>query len=121
MPGIMRCSLRLPETEASFAASNGPGNHAHNRQSLDGNSACHSRKLVYLVKKQDALNRFKHFAQEQGVAAERLLIAPFQQPVECFIATMDCAELFLDTLEFNAVALGVLAINASLPVLTKKV
>jgi predicted O-linked N-acetylglucosamine transferase (SPINDLY family) len=73
---------------------------------------------LWLALKQDALNHFKHFAQQQGVAAERILIAPYQQPVERFIAAMACADLFLDTPNFNAGAIGALAINAALPVLT---
>ena len=38
--------------------------------------------------------------------------------MERFIAAMNCADLFLDTPGFNAGAIGVLALNAGLPLLT---
>ena len=46
------------------------------------------------------------------------MTAPYQKPVERFIAAMACADLFLDTAGFNAGAIGVLALNAGLPMLT---
>jgi predicted O-linked N-acetylglucosamine transferase (SPINDLY family) len=38
--------------------------------------------------------------------------------VERFIGAMACADLFLDTPDFNAGAVGALALNAGLPLLT---
>ena len=46
------------------------------------------------------------------------MAAPYQKPVQRFIAAMACADLFLDTAGFNAGAIGVLALNAGLPLIT---
>ena len=74
--------------------------------------------LLWLAVKPDALKRLKAQAQKIGINPERLMAAPYQKPVERFIAAMACADLFLDTAGFNAGAIGVLALNAGLPLLT---
>ncbi len=118
-PGITRSSLGLPETGTLFCCFN----RAEKITPTIAKTWMAILRAVpgswlWLALKPDALNRFKHFAQQQGVAPERILIASYQQPVERFIAAMACADLFLDTPEFNAGAIGALAINAALPVLT---
>ena len=74
--------------------------------------------LLWLAIKPEALQRLKGQAEKSGVNSERLVAAPYQKPVERFIAAMACADLFLDTAGFNAGAIGVLALNAGLPLLT---
>ena len=74
--------------------------------------------LLWLAVKPEALQRLHTQAQERGINPDRLVTAPYQKPVERFIAAMACADLFLDTAGFNAGAIGVLALNAGLPMLT---
>ena len=74
--------------------------------------------MLWLSLKPLALRRLRQLAAAHGIAEERLIAAPYIQPVERFIAAMGCADLFLDTSEFNAGAIGVLALNAGLPLLT---
>ena len=73
---------------------------------------------LWLALKPEALNRLRQLAEHEGVDPNRMLIAPYQSPVERFIGAMACADLFLDTPEFNAGAIGALALNAGLPMLT---
>ena len=56
-------------------------------------------------------------AAAQGVAAERLVFAAFLPRQEHFIRHL-AADLFLDTLQYNAAATASLALQAGLPVLT---
>jgi len=118
-PGITRSSLGLPETGTLFCCFNRAEKIT---PTIAKTWMAILREVhgswLWLALKPDALKRFQHFAQQQGVAPERLLIAPYQQPIERFIAAMACADLFLDTPDFNAGAIGALAINAALPVLT---
>ena len=74
--------------------------------------------LLWLAVKPEALQRLRAQAQECGIDPHRLVAAPYQKPVERFIAAMCCADLFLDTAGFNAGAIGVLALNVGLPLLT---
>ena len=74
--------------------------------------------LLWLAAKPEAMERLKAQAQASGIDPDRLIAAPYQKPVERFIAAMACADVFLDTAGFNAGAIGVLALNAGLPLLT---
>jgi len=57
-------------------------------------------------------------AQERGVAPERLVFAPFVPAAEEHLARLRLADLFLDTLPFNAHSTAMDALWAGLPVLT---
>jgi predicted O-linked N-acetylglucosamine transferase (SPINDLY family) len=57
-------------------------------------------------------------AKEHGVAPERLVFAPFVARAEDHLARFALADLFLDTLPFNAHATACDALWAGLPVLT---
>lgn len=61
-------------------------------------------------------NLLRH-AQEQGVAAERLVFAP-RIPPEDYLARFQLADLFLDTMPFNGGATASDALWAGLPLLT---
>lgn len=74
--------------------------------------------VLWLALKPEAEQRLRQRLQAAGLAPERLIMAPYLKPVERFIAAMGCADLFLDTPGFNAGAIGVLALNAGLPLLT---
>lgn len=74
--------------------------------------------VLWLSVKPAAEQNLRQRLAASGLAPERLLVAPYLKPVEHFIAAMNCADLFLDTPGFNAGAIGVLALNAGLPLLT---
>lgn len=74
--------------------------------------------VLWLSVKPAAEHNLRRKMSASGLAPERLIVAPYLKPVERFIAAMGCADLFLDTPGFNAGAIGVLALNAGLPLLT---
>src|SRR5213078_1040262 len=57
-------------------------------------------------------------AAARGVAPERLIFAPFVERVEDHLARQRVADLFLDTLPYNAHSTACDALFAGLPVLT---
>jgi protein O-GlcNAc transferase len=65
-----------------------------------------------------AMRNLKHEAEIRGVNAERLLFAPFAAAPERHLARMQLADLFLDTLPYNAHSTACDALWAGLPVLT---
>lgn len=118
-PGVSRASLGLPEQGLVLACFNRADKitaplFAAWLEILQ--ELPHS--VLWLSLKPPALQRLRQRAAAKGIAEERLIAAPYLQPVERFIAAMACADLFLDTAEFNAGAIGVLALNAGLPLLT---
>ena len=119
MQGITRKGLGLPETGTLFCC--------FNRSDKITPAIANTWMMIlrevqgswlWLALKPEALNRLRKRAEHEGVDPNRLLIAPYQRPVERFIGAMACADLFLDTPEFNAGAIGALALNAGLPLLT---
>ena len=65
----------------------------------------------------DAVDNLRRHAAQRGVAAERLIFAD-HVPLADHIARQRLADLFLDTLPFNAGATATPALQAGLPVLT---
>ena len=64
------------------------------------------------------LRNLKAEAEKRGVAAERLIFAPRLPDMADHLARLQCADLFLDTLPYNAHTTGSDALWAGLPVLT---
>ena len=119
MQGIKRSDLGLPENGTIFCCFN----RAEKITPAIANTWIDILREVpgswlWLALRPHALKRLKHIAKNEGVDPNRLLIAQYQRPVERFIGAMGCADLFLDTPEFNAGAIGALALNAGLPLLT---
>ncbi len=65
-----------------------------------------------------ATHNLKREAAARGVAAERLVFAPFAPSPEAHLARLRLADLFLDTLPYNAHSTAIDALCAGLPVLT---
>ena len=65
-----------------------------------------------------AARNLKHEAQHRGVAPERVLFAPRLPAVEDHLARLALADLFLDTLPYNAHTTASDALRAGLPLLT---
>ena len=65
-----------------------------------------------------AMNNLRREATTRGVNAERLVFAPFAAAQEQHLARMQLADLFLDTLPYNAHSTACDALWAGLPVLT---
>jgi len=65
-----------------------------------------------------AVRNLKREAEARGVAASRLVFAPFVERDDDHLARMSLADLFLDTLPYNAHASASDALWAGLPVLT---
>ena len=65
-----------------------------------------------------AIANLKSEAQVRGIAAERLVFAGRMADIADHLARHRCADLFLDTLPYNAHATMVDALRADLPVLT---
>ena len=119
MPGITRSNLGLPETGTIFCCFN----RAEKITPAIAEIWMEILREVpsswlWLALNPAALDRLKQLATQKGVTPDRLLPAPYQRPVERFIGAMACADLFLDTPDFNAGAVGALALNAGLPLLT---
>ena len=74
--------------------------------------------VLWLLLKPEAERHLRLRWQASGLAQQRLIVASHTAPIERFIAAMACADLFIDTTGFNAGAIGVLALNAGLPLLT---
>jgi predicted O-linked N-acetylglucosamine transferase (SPINDLY family) len=66
----------------------------------------------------DIVARLKNEAASRGIAPDRLIFAPPLDPVEDHIARHAAADLFLDTLPYNAHASASDALWAGLPVVT---
>src|SRR5215471_348854 len=64
------------------------------------------------------MNNLRHEAERRGVPGERLIFAPKVQSNEDHLARLRLADLFLDTLYYNAHATTTDALWAGLPVLT---
>jgi predicted O-linked N-acetylglucosamine transferase (SPINDLY family) len=65
-----------------------------------------------------AMNNLRREAQARGVDPERLVFAPFVKRIEDHLARHRVADLFLDTLPFNAQTTACDALWAELPVVT---
>jgi predicted O-linked N-acetylglucosamine transferase (SPINDLY family) len=69
---------------------------------------------------QSAARNLAREAQDRGVDASRLIFAPYVARAEDHLARLGVADLFLDTLPYNAHATAADALLAVLPVLTCK-
>ena len=119
LSGISRSSYGLPDEAFVFCCFNRSDKiNASTFSSWMAILEAVPGSLVWLAVKPEALKRLKAHAQTRDINPDRLVAAPYQKPVERFIAAMACADLFLDTAGFNAGAIGVLALNAGLPLLT---
>ena len=119
LAGISRSSYELPDEAFVFCCFNRSDKiNASTFSSWMDILEAVPNSLLWLAVKPQALKRLKAQAQMRGINPDRLVAAPYQKPVERFIAAMSCADLFLDTAGFNAGAIGVLALNAGLPLLT---
>jgi protein O-GlcNAc transferase len=67
---------------------------------------------------ENAANNLKREAKARGVAAERLVWAPFVASAEAHLARLSLADLFLDTVPFNAHSTAMDVLWAGVPVLT---
>lgn len=67
---------------------------------------------------QEAMNNLRRGAQDRGVAPDRLVFATRVPSAETYLAQLGLADLFLDTLPFNAHSTACDALWAGLPVLT---
>ena len=65
-----------------------------------------------------AMRNLRHEAQARGVEPERLVFAPFAPKPEDHLARLQLADLFLDTLPYNAHATAMDALWAGVPVVT---
>jgi predicted O-linked N-acetylglucosamine transferase (SPINDLY family) len=65
-----------------------------------------------------AKHNLRHEANARGISADRLVFARTKKLLELHLARLSLADLFLDTLPYNAHATGVDALWAGLPVLT---
>jgi predicted O-linked N-acetylglucosamine transferase (SPINDLY family) len=74
--------------------------------------------VLWLLHDRDAaIPRLRRAAEEQGVDGERLLFAPLM-PLERHLARIALADLFLDTLPYNAHTTGSDALWAGVPLVT---
>jgi predicted O-linked N-acetylglucosamine transferase (SPINDLY family) len=74
--------------------------------------------LWLLATNASAPNNLRREAQSQGVSAERLIFAPIVPSSEDHLARHRLADLFLDTIPYNAHATASDALWAGVPVLT---
>ena len=119
LAGISRSSYGLPDEAFVFCCFNRSDKiNASTFSSWMAILEAVPGSVLWLAVKPEALKRLKAQAQTIAINPDRLVAAPYQKPVERFIAAMACADLFLDTAGFNAGAIGVLALNAGLPLLT---
>jgi predicted O-linked N-acetylglucosamine transferase (SPINDLY family) len=63
-------------------------------------------------------SRLRALAQQHGVRADRLVFAPFVESVEEHLARLALADLFLDTVPYNAHSTAAEALWAGVPVIT---
>jgi predicted O-linked N-acetylglucosamine transferase (SPINDLY family) len=74
--------------------------------------------VLWLLKAQPEVEtRLREEARARGLGPERLVFAP-RLPLAEHLARHCCADLFLDTLPFNAITTTSVALSAGLPVLT---
>lgn len=67
-----------------------------------------------------AMRNLRRGADQAGIASERLIFAPFAPSAEGHLARLSVADLFLDTLPYNAHASACDALWAGVPVVTCK-
>jgi len=65
-----------------------------------------------------AIRNLKREAEDQGISGERILFAPFVRAPDQHLARLRLADLFLDTLPYNAHATACDAIWAGVPMVT---
>src|SRR5262249_52375389 len=76
--------------------------------------------VLWLLKSSDAMvENLRRAAQDHGVAAERLVFADFVPPAE-HLARHRLADMFLDTLPYNAHTTASDALWMALPIVTHK-
>lgn len=80
-------------------------------------NACPGSVLWLLLANPYAMRNLRREASERGVASERLIFAPYM-PVEDHLARHRLADLFLDTLPYNAHTTASDALWSGLPVVT---
>jgi len=73
--------------------------------------------VLWLLARGRAVDNLRQAAVERGVAAERIVFAPWLAMPE-HLARLPCADLFLDTLPYNAHTLAADSLWEGLPVLT---
>lgn len=77
------------------------------------------RSVLWLaVTNAAAARNLRREAKERGVAPERIVFAPFTERAEDHLARLSLADLFLDTLPYNAHSTASDALWAGLPILT---
>jgi predicted O-linked N-acetylglucosamine transferase (SPINDLY family) len=74
--------------------------------------------LWFNVTHKDAVQNLRNEAAARGIASERLIFSPFVDKMEEHLARLSLADLFLDTLPYNAHSTAYDALWAGLPVLT---
>jgi protein O-GlcNAc transferase len=60
----------------------------------------------------------RNAADARGVSADRLVFAPFVEPIDAHLSRLQLADLFLDTLPYNAHTTAAEALWAGVPVIT---
>ena len=119
LPGVTRSSLGLPEHAFVYCCFNRAEKITEEIFDCWLNILLAvSNSVLWMSLKPAAHRHLQARAVARGVDPNRLIVAAYQKPVERFISAMSCADLFLDTPEYNAGAIGVLALNAGLPLLT---
>lgn len=114
-----RAALGLPETAFVFCCFN--NNYKITPRQFDIWMRLLQRvpdSVLWLLEDNaDAVSNLRREAQSRGVARERLVFAP-RVPIDEHLARHRCADLFLDTLPYNAHTTASDALWAGLPVVT---
>jgi protein O-GlcNAc transferase len=66
----------------------------------------------------DTSAQLKRTARQQGIAADRLVFAPFVESMDAHLSRLQLADVFLDTVPYNAHTTAAEALWAGVPVLT---
>jgi predicted O-linked N-acetylglucosamine transferase (SPINDLY family) len=82
--------------------------------------ACGNSVLWLSQANEAAVRNLRHRAEQNDIAPERLIFAPFVPRDEDHLARLALADLFLDTVPYNAHATASDALWAGVPVLTLK-
>jgi protein O-GlcNAc transferase len=74
--------------------------------------------VLWISTPHPALRNLRREAEARGVRGERIVAAPFVEDSAAHLARLSLADLFLDTLPYNAHAGGVDALKAGVPIVT---